>query len=276
MFGDKIKAGLEVVRPINGIIAAVSVIIGAVLTKCGLTQSVWLAALSCFLITGGGNSINDMVDKDIDRINKPERPIPSGRLSGKAAGIISIALFIAGVSIAGLVSFWLIEMAILVTVLLLLYSFSLKRRGFRGNIAVAFLGGLPFIYGGIAAEFITPTIIPFFFAFLFHLLRELIKDIEDIDGDRGYAQTYPIVYGIKRARRLMNVLTVILILYTLFPYLAGIYGLPYLISVVILVDIPLVVLLSLIKRDRISFTLTSRILKTCMLGALCSLILAAI
>ncbi len=275
MWVGKLKTGILLARPINGILAGVSVIIGALLTKTGITQSIWLAAISCFFITGGGNSINDFVDQDIDRINKPERPIPSGRISGSNALIISYTLFIIGIAIAWLVSLWLIEMAILVTALLLLYSFSLKRRGLRGNIAVSFLGGLPFVYGGLASRHVLPTLIPFFFAFLFHLLRELVKDIEDIEGDRGYAKTFPIVHGIPKTLKFVNIILVIIILYTFFPYLVDIYGLPYMITVFLLVDIPLVVVAGLINRGRIKFSLASKVLKYLMIGALCSLTLAA-
>jgi geranylgeranylglycerol-phosphate geranylgeranyltransferase len=273
---QKIIAGIEVIRPLNGAIAAVSVVIAVMLTKHGITQTVWLAIFSCFLITGGGNAINDMADKDIDKVNKPGRPIPSGRLSGKGVAILSISLFILGIALAGLGSFWLVEMAILVTVLLFLYSFSLKRRGLRGNIAVAFLGGLPFVYGGIAAEHIIPTIIPFIFAFLFHLSRELVKDTEDMEGDRGHARTFPLVYGVKKTIKLVNILLVLLILFTFFPYIAGIYRLLYLLGVLFLVNIPLIVLLYLINREKISFSRASSLLKTGMLGGMCALILAAI
>lgn len=270
----KMIAGIRVIRPLNGVIAAVSVLIGAMLTKQGITQSVWLATLSCFLITGGGNAVNDIADRDIDKINKPQRPIPSGRLSGRGVGILSLFLFILGIAIASLVSFKLMKMAILVTILLLLYSFFLKRRGLRGNIAVALLGGLPFVYGGIAVKYITPTTIPFIFAFLFHFSRELIKDIEDMEGDRGYAQTFPLVYGVERAKKLVNILVVLLIAFTFFPYIAGIYRLPYLLAVLLLVNIPLVVLLYLINRERISFSRASRWLKWGMLGGMVALILA--
>jgi len=273
---QKIIAGIEVIRPFNGVIAAASVLIGAALTKQGITHTVWLAILSCFLITGGGNVINDIADKDIDKVNRPERPIPSGRLSGKEVVILSLFLCILGIALAGLGSFWLVEMAILVTVLLFLYSFSLKRRGLRGNIAVAFLGGLPFVYGGIAAEHIIPTIIPFIFAFLFHFSRELVKDIEDMEGDRRYARTFPLVYGIKKTIKLVNTLVIILIAFTFFPYIAGIYGLPYLVAVLLLVNTPLAVLLYLINRNSISFSRASKLLKSTMLGGMCALILAAI
>ncbi|MDO9576101.1 MAG: geranylgeranylglycerol-phosphate geranylgeranyltransferase [bacterium] len=273
---QKIIAGIEVIRPLNGVIAAVSVLIGAALTKHGITQTVWLAIISCFLITGGGNAINDITDKDIDRVNKPQRPIPSGRLSGKEVVILSLFLCILGIAIAGLASFRLLKMAILVTILLFLYSFSLKRRGLRGNIAVAFLGGLPFIYGGISVKYITPTIIPFILAFFLHLSRELLKDIEDMEGDRRYTRTFPLVYGIKNTIKLVNTLVVILIAFTFFPYIAGIYGLPYLVAVLLLVNIPLAVLLYLINRNSISFSHASKLLKSTMLGGIVALLLAGL
>lgn len=271
---QKITAGIEVIRPLNGAIAALSVLIGAMLTRQGITHTVWLATLSCFLITGGGNAINDIADRDIDKVNKPERPIPSGRLSKKGAWILSSCLFIPGIAVVAPASLELIKMAIPVVCLLFLYSFSLKRKGLRGNTAVAFLGGLPFVYGGIAAKYVTPTIIPFVFAFLFHLSRELVKDIEDMEGDRGYAKTFPLVHGAKRTIKLVNTLLILLIAFTFFPYIAGIYRLPYFLSVLFLVNIPLVLFLFLMNGERISFIRAGRLLKLGMLGGMVALFLA--
>ncbi len=273
---EKIIALIEVIRPLNGLIAGLSVFIAVFLAGHPIGYLIWLVALSCFFITSGGNAINDLVDESIDRVNKPKRPIPSGRLSNRETLFFSIFLSIVGVLLGGVVSLQLLEIAIPAAILLYLYSFFLKREGFKGNIAIAFLGGLPFVYGGVAVGSIQVTIIPFIFAFFLHLSRELTKDIEDMQGDKGYARTFPLLYGTRKTIKLIDILLGLLIAFTLVPYIAGIYNLPYLIGVILLVDIPLLLFLYLINKRRISFSHAVKMLKLCMLGGMVSLVLAGV
>ncbi len=273
---EKIIATIEVIRPLNGIIAGVSVFIAVFLARRPMGHSIWLVALSCFLITGGGNAINDVVDEYIDRINKPRRPLPSGRLSRAGAILISLSFCIIGVILSGVAFAHLLFLTIPAVLLLYLYSFFLKREGLKGNLAVAILGGLPFIYGGFAVGNILPTVIPFVFAFFFHLSRELVKDIEDMKGDRGYVRTFPLVYGTKKTMIFINSILILLIVFTFFPYIKGIYKLPYLIGVILMVDIPLIFFLSLMSRGKISPARMSNALKIGMLGGMLCLVLAGI
>lgn len=242
-------------RPLNGVIGGLSVFVGGLLTHELVSLPLLLACLVCFLIISGGNAINDFVDTEIDRINKPDRPIPSGRCTKRVVLIISIVLFAVGIGISIWLGLQMFLIAILASFLILLYNFNLKGRSISGNLLVSFLGGLPFVYGGVALGRLPPTLIPFGFAFLLHFAREILKDVEDIPGDRSANKSsFPIKYGVKKAILLSTITLAILMGVTIVPFLFHLYGLIYLISVIVCMDIPFfVIIYNLFKSDKYVF-----------------------
>lgn len=233
---------MMLIRPTNGIIGAVSVLIGASLAnKFSILNpqfsilDITLACLSCFLIISAGNSFNDYCDAEIDSINRPERPIPSGKIRENQALAISIIFSLLGLFSAYLVSPILLSVALAGLFLLFLYSHFLKRRGLIGNVIVAILGGVPFIYGALAVKRFAPALIPFGFAFLFHFTREILKDVEDIKGDRlNNTSSFPMQYGERKAVILAVSILILLILFTFLPFVFGFYGIYYLTAILIL------------------------------------------
>ena len=184
-------------RPLNGLITALSVGIGALTAdQAPAWSAILLAALSAALINGAGNAFNDLLDIDIDRINRPLRPLPSGRLSPSAARMQSLLLALVGCALAFWLSLWHGLIALVVVALLAVYSVSLKNSLLWGNVLVAFVGAIAFLYGALAAGDLGCSWIPALFAFLFHLGREIVKDIEDVAGDqiRG-ERTLPLCWG---------------------------------------------------------------------------------
>jgi geranylgeranylglycerol-phosphate geranylgeranyltransferase len=178
--------------------AAAAAIIGLAVAAGLQPGAAVLIFLTVFLITGAGNAINDYYDRDIDAINRPGRPIPSGRVSARAAFYYSLALFAAGCIFAGLVNQICLAVAVFNSVLLFLYARNLKATPLAGNISVAFLTGSTFLFGGAAAGAagLLANRIPFFLSFLVSMSREIAKDIEDMAGDRqGGARTLPILAG---------------------------------------------------------------------------------
>jgi len=179
---------------------------------------------SVFLITGAGNAINDFFDAEIDAINKPMRPIPSGRVSRTSALYFSIALFGAGVVLASLINTICLAIAILNSVLLILYARNLKQRALVGNVCIGFLTGSTFLFGG--ALFGTCGIVRtaglFALAMLATTAREIAKDIEDVDGDSALGlDTLPIRVGKERAGFLASAIGSITVMLSPLPYLAG-------------------------------------------------------
>lgn len=177
---------LDIIRPLNCIMAGISVVVGAFLVSSIFTPAVLLAFLAVFLITGAGNVINDYIDVDSDRINKPRRPIPSGRISKRNALLYSIALFAAGILLTMLIDNILcLILAVVNSLMLLLYSSRLQNKVLFGNLAVAYLASSTFLFGGAAAGNITLPILLMFLAGLATFSREIVKDLQDLEGDRS-------------------------------------------------------------------------------------------
>jgi len=106
-----------------------------------------------------------------------------------------------------------------------------------GNIIVAFLTGLVFIFGGVIVENSSAAIIPALFAFLINLIRELVKDMQDVEGDKGAGIiTFPIKFGFLRTKYLMIILSAILIIMTTIPFIYEIYKIEYFVVVMVIVN----------------------------------------
>ena len=109
-------------------------------------------------------------------------------------------------------------------------------------MTIAFLTGLAFIYGGFASGNPVAAIVPAVFAFLINLIREIVKDIQDIEGDtKAGVITFPIKFGFKKSKILILIITISLILYTLYPFITELYKIEYFIVVMVFVN-PLLIL----------------------------------
>ncbi len=190
--------------------------------------------LAVFLITGAGNSINDYFDASIDAVNRPDRPIPSGRLRKETVYTFSIALFACGIITAyfiGAVPFFI---ALFNSLLLYFYAFSLKRKVFIGNLSVSYLTGSTFIFGGAAygVKGIEATYVLFFLSMLATLAREIVKAIEDMEGDRkDGAVTLPIRIGERPSAYIALAVGLLAILLSPLPYITGLFKGSYLLVV---------------------------------------------
>jgi len=192
------KAFWEILRPFNCAMAAFAAIIGQLIAGAPDLGFSILVFLAVFLITGAGNAVNDYYDREIDAINRPGRPIPSGRVSPRAALNLSLALFAAGSALAGSLNRICLAVAVCNCIMLLLYARNLKATPLAGNISVAYLTGSTFLFGGAAQGIagLQANLVPFLLSFLATMSREIAKDIEDLEGDRqGGALTLPILAG---------------------------------------------------------------------------------
>ena len=200
--------------------------------------------LVVFMITGAGNAINDYFDVEIDKVNKPERPIPSGKIGLRTALYFSLALFTIGTLLAASINLICGAIALVNSLLLIYYASTLKRTALVGNIAVGYLTGSTFLFGG-AVFFenggINGIVVLFLLATLATIARELVKDIEDIEGDREEgARTLPILIGAKKAAYLASLIGFLAVLASPLPYLQSLMSIRYL-FIVALADILFVV-----------------------------------
>jgi geranylgeranylglycerol-phosphate geranylgeranyltransferase len=236
-------AFISILRPLNLFQAALAVVMtAAILGQLQETNTLLLLILSVVFINGAGNVINDICDLEIDRINRPDRPLPAGKMQLRTARIYTFNLFTFGILCASLISISTFFIAaFLATPLLIAYSYKLKRQPIVGNLVVSFMLGLAFIYVGSAFNNVSETLVMSALAFGFTIIRELVKDLEDMEGDRELkAQTLPLVWGEKRARNLTIILMGISSILFLLPTIIGSYTPTYLWIVLLGVDLPMV------------------------------------
>jgi len=259
---NKLTAAIKLSRPGNVAITGLSVLVGT--SGYGIRAHAWdivLAAASAMLIASGGNSLNDYYDYEIDKINRPQRPLPAGLLQPKTAVYLGSFWIALGLVLAYFIGLKPLLLALVVAVLLWLYAARGKVMGLFGNLTVALICGLAFVYGGLTVENIGISLFPAGFAFLMHFSREIIKDVQDRSGDLAQgAKTLPIVWGAERSLKLAAAVLMILITLTPVPYMLGIYNIRYLLAVVMGVDFMLIFMilkLMTVPRDedlaRISF-----------------------
>ncbi len=237
-----IKAYIQLTRPVNLLIAFLSIFMGGFVTgSVHPLLKLLLASLSGTLIAAGANAVNDVYDLDIDRINKPYRPLPSGRVQKQSAAVFSTVLFMLGIAAGACIHPTGLMIALMSSVWLFLYSARLKRTVLWGNFSVAFISGLAFIYGGLAIGRWKQALVVGIFAFFYHFAREIIKDLEDVEGDRADGVvTLPIRHGVRTALFWASGLLALLIGLTFIPYFTGLFNRTYLIIVTAGVDSVLV------------------------------------
>ncbi|MCP4632478.1 MAG: UbiA family prenyltransferase [candidate division Zixibacteria bacterium] len=192
-----------------------------------------IASIAAFFFAGFANTVNDIADIEIDKINRPSRPLPAEFLSRKQAVVEAIILCVIALGFSLVLGTGTIIVALIALPGMVAYSLWLKRTVLFGNILVSFIAALAFIYGGAAFGKITPVVFPAVMAFLLHLAREIIKDIEDVRGDKKLgAQTLPIVKGERISRLTAAAILLVLVITTILPLLSGFYRLAYFLLII--------------------------------------------
>jgi geranylgeranylglycerol-phosphate geranylgeranyltransferase len=195
------SAFITITRPHNAVVAGLTALIGYLIATGTLTPPSLLLAVAVALITAGGNVINDVFDLEIDRINRPTRPIPAGEISLAGAKAYAATLFAGGLLVAALTTPLCLAIALVNSVILIVYAVRLKKTPFLGNVAVAYLTASVFLFGGAFAgiEGLVRNLSLAAITFLATVARELLKDAEDVDGDAaGGARTLPMIVGVRR------------------------------------------------------------------------------
>ena len=178
-------------------VAAAGTTTGAILSD-GLSavRDPDLAATVTVLVAAGANALNDACDVEADRINRPERPLPSGSVTRRVA----VGLFVV-LSVAALVISWILSaehfvICTAVVVGLLLYNVRLQHVAVVGNLIVAASVAATLVFGAIADGIVVDVYVGAAFAFLTTLARELVKDLEDVTGDTvAGSRSLPVLAG---------------------------------------------------------------------------------
>ena len=229
----------SIVRPANAVMAGVAAMVAYLVATGTLVPPVLLLFLVVLLVTAAGNTINDYYDAEIDAVNRADRPIPAGLVTKGAALWFSALLFLAGIAASLFTNDICIAFAVFNSALLVAYAARLKGLPLSGNLAVAYLTGSMFLFGGAFAGIpgllrLVPIAL---MTVLATLARELLKDAEDVEGDRaGGASTVPIRIGVRKTALLAFAFVLLSVIASAVPFLW--WGAPYL-AMIGLVDIAL-------------------------------------
>ncbi|MFI5236811.1 MAG: geranylgeranylglycerol-phosphate geranylgeranyltransferase [Ignavibacteriales bacterium] len=249
---EKLTAAIKIIRPLNFCIIIISVFVASAVASPEKFPviNIILAAISAGLTASAGNIINDIFDIQIDKVNQPNRPLPSGSITIREAYSLFFICIVLSVGLALFVNAIVLLIVLLSHLILFLYSKYLKGIPLVGNLAVAFLTGLVFIFGGVVVENPAASIIPALFAFLINLIREFVKDMEDVEGDSiAGLNTFPVRFGSKNSKTLIFIVTLIIIIFSFFPFVASYYKIEFFLIVMVLVNPIFVYCLKILFED---------------------------
>mgnify|MGYP005710847047 FL=1 len=195
---------IALTRPGNVVLTAVAVVAGSFIAAgdsiLDFQVEIVIASLAAMMLVGGGNALNDYNDRESDKENHPNRPIPAGLINADEALVYSRILLSVGLLIVlfGLANKLPFIIALIGTVTLISYENNLKALGLSGNMAVGFMSGAVFLYAGMVVNDPGPTLWMFGLAFLATVAREIVKDIQDLEGDTDRL-TLPARIGITKS-----------------------------------------------------------------------------
>ncbi len=199
-------AVLDLVRWRNAAVAALGVMFGAWWGGEGSLVSpgpALLASLAAIAFTACANAWNDAADVEIDRIAHPNRPLPRGELDAAVARRIAAGAALVGLAAAFAARPVLGWISVPVVALMIAYSPLLKSRGLVGNLTVAVLASLPFLYGAWVSDAPRAGVMLILIATPLHLAREIAKDLEDAAADAAVRRTLPMIVGSRRAGQIV-------------------------------------------------------------------------
>jgi 4-hydroxybenzoate polyprenyltransferase len=217
--GTRAAVWFELSRPFTLVAPALGFASGAVTAAGAAPREAWSADLLIYPLVGltmaavlnaASNAVNQIYDLEIDRVNKPRRPLPSGRVTMREAWTFTLLTYAVALTLAWWVApggrhecFWIVLAATAITVLYSVPPFRTKRFGIWANVTIAIPRGVLLKVAGWSAVKTVIAVEPWFIGGIFGLFllgASTTKDFADMEGDaRGGCRTLPIVYGVRRA-----------------------------------------------------------------------------
>lgn len=201
VFMTRFKALFTVIRPLNCIFTVFTVLLGSAYLNENIINvdlfKILSVCLSAFFIAAAGYTINDVFDIEIDRINRPDRVLPSGKLSLDYARGYGHLLFLTGLIFAGFSgNIFIMIIALFNSISLYFYALRFKKSFLTGNMIVAWNACSTFVYGSLLTNNLKNIFSLVMISFLYTLLREWVKVVEDYEGDKKMnAKTIAVIYG---------------------------------------------------------------------------------
>jgi geranylgeranylglycerol-phosphate geranylgeranyltransferase len=201
-----LRAAVSILRPVNCAMIGFAVVIGYFVSKPAAVSpiDIVLGFITGFAICAFSMVANDYYDIDVDRVNQPSRPLPSGALSkSDAVAIAAVTLILGFVATALTLDFQALLIVALYSFLAWLYDFRAKKYGVAGNMVVASSLAIPFVYGGvISGGHVLDSLLLFMAStsFLAGVGREIVKAMADVPGDKERGvRSYASVHGMRAA-----------------------------------------------------------------------------
>ncbi len=242
--GEGMPGLVSLARPGNCVMSAVGVAVGGLVA---VGSGAWgayavplaYAAVAAALSTAGGNALNDLFDRETDKVNHPDRPLVSGAVTEAEARNFVVSAFVVAAALGFLASPLCLVIVLVNAVLMYVYESGLKRKGAPGNVVIAYLVGSLFLFAGFAVFRSDPrplvaTGVLALLAFLTTVGREITKDIEDMAGDVD-RKTLPQRIGAAPAGRVAAAALIAGVALSAVPWFAGVLSSAYAL-VVILAD----------------------------------------
>ena len=223
---------ISLMRPVNSVMIGFAVIVGVAVVAPSkiLELDSLLGFLTGFFVSSYSMVINDCYDVEIDRINSPDRPIPSGAVSLMQANMFAAILLLIGFAAASFISLTNLAIAAFFSLLAWSYSYWGKKRGISGNMMVAASVAVPYVFGGVAIGRGNDVMLwsLALTSFLAGTGREVVKTISDVEGDRiRDIRSIAITRGEKTASRVGAMFFLAAVSTSLFPLMLGIAGVVY-------------------------------------------------
>jgi len=274
----QIIAFIKITRPVNVVITFFVVAVAILISQKSPTNLfvIIMASLAESFVVAAGNIINDYFDIETDRIAHPKRALVTNQISKNEAVAFYVVLNLFALFLSLIISTSLLIITTITIIVLFHYSKRLKQLPLWGNVTVSLLTASAFIYGGFAVDNPASAIVPAVFAFLINMIREIVKDIEDIEGDSAISiKTFPIRFGIASSKKMILTITVLLIAFTFYPFINQLYNIEYFIVVMIVVNPVLVLCIKYLYNNskQNNFTMVSRLLKLNMIFGLIAIYL---
>jgi geranylgeranylglycerol-phosphate geranylgeranyltransferase len=219
--------------------AGVCVVMGQILAlgEFASAYETTLGFLSVFFISASILVLNDYFDVETDRLNAPDRPIPSNIVTTSEALLLSISLIFSGLLLSYLISSIALLLSIILLIIGFLYNRNYKKSGLPGNVMVSFSVGMTFIYGGVSVGLPFNNIVWLFAAIaaLIDLGEEIAADAMDVQGDLLInSRSLAIRYGSKFALKISSYIFLLVILLTSVPFIRGWLPTIYLLPIAIM------------------------------------------
>lgn len=223
---EKLKAIIQIIRPELPLAGGICVIAGQIIVLENLPSGYvgLLGFLTGFFISSAAMVTNDYFDLDVDRVNHPQRPLPSGKISPSEIKVLTAILSISGFLTAALLGPLPLALSIFLWMVAIMYNWKGKETGLLGNVMVAISVTGFFIFGGLSVGGLKSGLIWIFgaLAFLFDLAEEIAGDAMDMEGDKERSsKTIARTHGKKYALTVSSTLYSFLVILSLVPLIMG-------------------------------------------------------